>query len=125
MGRLVGIVASVCALGCGIPAQERYEVRGTIEAVDASQGVVDIAHEAIPGFMPAMTMSFDVTGPELLHGVVPGASVSFTLERSATVLLITALRVTAVPHGALPVGSGGRDLDPGRASRSPIKTERR
>ncbi|MEE9278819.1 MAG: copper-binding protein [Myxococcota bacterium] len=66
MQRLVGIVASVCALGCGIPAQERYEVRGTIEAVDASQGIVDIAHEAIPGFMPAMTMSFDVALEEII-----------------------------------------------------------
>ncbi len=66
MQRLVGIVASVWALGCGIPAQDSYAVRGTVEAVDASQGVVDIAHEAIPGFMPAMTMSFDVALEEII-----------------------------------------------------------
>jgi protein SCO1/2 len=95
-------------LTCGVPSQETYEVSGTVEAVDVAAGVVKIAHEEIPGFMPAMTMSFDVAAPELLEGVTPGASVRFTLERSATVLTITALRVTA------PSDSGsGATLDPG------------
>jgi protein SCO1/2 len=56
---------------------------------------VTIAHDAIPGFMPAMTMNFGVARPELLDGVQPGAHVHFHLRRSATVLEITDLEVTA------------------------------
>jgi len=112
VGRLIGVLAPLLLLACGVPAQGTYEVSGTVEAVEVAAGVVKIAHEEIPGFMPAMTMSFDVAAPELLEGVTPGASVRFTLERSATVLTITALRVTA-PSGS---GSGatldlGFDLD--------------
>ncbi len=112
MRRVLGSLLCAGVLACGISAQETYEVRGTVEDVDATSGTALIAHDPIPGFMPAMTMSFDVAPPQLLEGVKPGAVVRFTLERSATVLRITALEVTAPPPAAIE-GSGGlaADLD--------------
>ena len=85
-------------LACGIESTEVYEVTGRVEAVDASAAQVKIAHQDIPGFMPAMTMSFDVASPELLVGIAPGARVRFLLERSATNLRILELSVTAEPE---------------------------
>ncbi len=44
------------------PATEkRYPLRGEIISVDAARHVLVIKHEAIPGYMPAMTMEFQVS----------------------------------------------------------------
>ena len=92
------LALSALLLACGVSSSEVYEVTGLVEAVDADAAQVKIAHGDIPGFMPAMTMNFDVASPELLEGVAPGARVRFQLERSATNLLILGLEVTAEPE---------------------------
>ena len=45
---------------------ERHFVRGQVVAVDAALQSVLLAHEAIPGFMPAMTMEYKVADPAVL-----------------------------------------------------------
>ena len=88
----------VCLLlACGLSGEQDYEVTGRVEGVDAANRQLTIAHDPIPGFMPAMTMNFDVASAELLAGVEPGARVHFHLRRSATELTITKLAVTAPP----------------------------
>ena len=54
------------------PGPERHFVRGRIVAVDASRQAVLLAHEAIPGFMPAMTMEYKVADPAALGELHPG-----------------------------------------------------
>jgi protein SCO1/2 len=49
---------------------------------------VVIAHEDIPGFMPAMTMSFEVRDPALLEKFTPGERVRFTLEKTDQTLYL-------------------------------------
>ena len=90
----VALVAFAFA-GCGVEREETYKATGFVQAVDAPHKQVTISHEEIQGFMPAMTMNFDVARPELLDGVAPGARVEFDLHRSATMLRIEALRVVA------------------------------
>ena len=51
---------------------ERYTLRGVVQAVDAAAGEVTIAHEAMPGFMGAMTMPFTVQDRKSLDDVQPG-----------------------------------------------------
>ncbi len=72
----------------GIDAQPRqntaqqtgpYTVTGMVLKVDVERATFVVSHDAIPGLMPAMTMSFDVPGKGALAGIEPGASVSFTL----------------------------------------------
>jgi len=82
---------------CGLSAEQDYEVTGIVEGVDPPGRQVTIAHDPIPGFMPAMTMNFDVASAELLDGVEPGSRVHFHLRRSTTELEITKLAVTAQP----------------------------
>lgn len=43
------------------PAEKHYPLRGEIVSVDATQRVLVIKHEAIAGYMPAMTMEFLVS----------------------------------------------------------------
>ncbi len=83
------------------------EVRGPTEVV--------IAHDEIPGFMPAMTMPFTVADPALLAGVDPGDAVAGTLTVGKAATRLTALAVTAerapeappdlAPGQAVPVGA--------------------
>lgn len=66
-------------------------------------GQIRIAHDDIPGFMPAMTMSFDVPDSRLLDSVMPGVRVRFSLTRTDESLRIVAL---APIHPGEP-GEGG------------------
>jgi len=59
---------------------EHYRARGVVEAVQADYGQVVIAHEDIPGLMPAMTMNFEVPDRELLARLSPGQQIEFTLH---------------------------------------------
>ncbi len=80
-------------LGCGLAAEDTYEVTGIIHEVDSANRQLRIEHGDIPGLMPAMTMNFDVASEQLLQGVEPGMHVRFELQRSATTLRITSLEV--------------------------------
>jgi protein SCO1/2 len=57
-----------------------FQVHGQILAVDGSARTVRIAHEAIPDYMPAMTMPFPVKIGETLSGLAPGENVQFELD---------------------------------------------
>ena len=92
-------LALLVCLACGLSSEQRYDVTGHVEDVDAEHAQLRIAHDEIPGFMPAMTMSFDVASPAVLEAAEPGARVRFTLLRSATRLSITHLEVIEVGAG--------------------------
>jgi protein SCO1/2 len=94
----------LAALACGVESTETYEGTGVVRSVDRGNNQIEIAHDEIPGFMPAMTMSFDVASPEILAAVEPGMKVRFELERRATTLRITDLEVTG--QGGSPVEGG-------------------
>jgi protein SCO1/2 len=93
-------------LGCRT-AEPTYVVTGTVTEVRGEREVV-IAHDAIPGFMDAMTMPFQVESIALLGGVDPGDRVEGTLVVGAPTTRLTALRVT-VEHERPP------DLKPGES----------
>lgn len=40
--------------------EQRYELKGTVVAVEKDKAQVTISHEAVTGYMPAMTMPFNV-----------------------------------------------------------------
>ena len=95
-------VLAFALAACGLEREQTYQVTGFVQSVDAPNKQVTISHEEIPGFMPAMTMNFDVAEAKLLDGVAPGARVAFDLRRSATLLRIEGLRVVApAPEGAI------------------------
>jgi protein SCO1 len=57
-----------------------YQLKGVVKKVDLARGSVTIAHEAIPGFMGAMTMPFFPTDRGELEGVAFGDEVEATLH---------------------------------------------
>ncbi len=60
-----------------LPAEKRegrhtFTLKGVVQAVDAAEGEVTIAHEAMPGFMDAMVMPFAIRNKSVLEDVRPG-----------------------------------------------------
>lgn len=83
--------------GCGpAPAPEVLTGEGVVEKVVIPDRRVIVAHEDIPGFMDAMTMSFEVNKPSLLHKLKPGDHIRFTLERTKLTLYLVAVEKIAI-----------------------------
>ena len=59
--------------------QQVFQVKGLVVAVKPREKAVEIKHEEIPGYMPAMTMPFDVKDTNELAELEPGQRVSFRL----------------------------------------------
>ena len=74
---IVFVTASTLLIACSRARQ--YELRGQILAVDVPNRKVTIKHEDIRGFMPAMTMAFEVRDERLLDARRPGEVIVATL----------------------------------------------
>lgn len=79
-----------------------FQVKGVVQAVRPARKEVEIRHEAVPGYMPAMTMPFDVRDTNELAGLEPGQPVSFRLIVTDTEGWIDQIRKLAPPTNAPP-----------------------
>jgi Cu(I)/Ag(I) efflux system protein CusF len=71
-------------------AQAAALTAGEIKKIDAEQGKVTIKHEAIQNLdMPAMTMVFRATNPELLKKAQVGDKIQFRAENVAGSYVVT------------------------------------
>ena len=87
---IVGVLL-VWVAGCGpAPKPDLLQGEGVVEKVVVTDRRIVIAHEDIPDFMDAMTMSFEVNKPSLLHQFKPGDRIRFTLERTKLTLYLVA-----------------------------------
>jgi protein SCO1/2 len=59
--------------------QQRFELRGKVVAINKSEGTVTLAHEAIPGYMAAMTMTFALKDKWAFDVLKPGQTLRATL----------------------------------------------
>lgn len=119
------IVALVVAVGCApggtpsskAPAKEgaarAYALRGVVVDVDAEAGEVTVRHEAIPGFMPAMTMPLQVADPEALSEIVPGDTITGVLRVGAEGTRLDEVEVTGLPPEPPPAAPLIPLLEPG------------
>jgi len=101
--------------------QQRYDLRGKVVAVDANAGTVTVAHQAILGYMGAMTMSFIVKDQWAFKVLKPGQSITATLVIEGDHSWLEGLVVTEeakpgihslVPPGSVPSPVGQEVPDP-------------
>src|SRR6185503_7360465 len=90
------LLATVAACG----SDRSYPLSGQILAVDAGRKTVTIRHQAIPGFMAAMTMPFNVRDDRLLVGRTAGDLITATLVVTATESYVSSITVTG--HSPVP-----------------------
>jgi len=79
------------------PSAAGHRAEGTVDAVDASTGVVSITHGPVKTLQwPSMTMEFKLANEALLKGLKPGAAVAFEfVERQPGEWVITGIRPLA------------------------------
>ena len=70
-------VLSLClvlfAASCSkAPEQRTFTLQGQIQSLDTSHKLVTVKHEEIKGFMPAMTMPYEVAEASAMNGLAPG-----------------------------------------------------
>jgi protein SCO1/2 len=78
--------------------QQVFQVKGVVKAVKPLQKEIEIKHEAIPGYMPAMTMPFDVKDTNELIGLQPEQPISFRLTVTDTEGWIDNIRMEGQRH---------------------------
>jgi protein SCO1/2 len=111
--RLALALALASALGCGrgetaktSVAGKPYPLKGVVVSVDAAAGKVIVRHEAIPGYMDAMTMPFAVGEPKMLEELRPGDEIEAKLvvgEKSSHLEgVVVSRRATAASVQTIP-----------------------
>jgi protein SCO1/2 len=100
---VAGLVVSLAACD----ASRSWQVRGVVLGVQRESSQVLIEHQDIPGFMPAMTMNFDVADVALLRGVEKGTPVEFTLAYDGKRYTVTDIQIL----GEAEAREAGLDLE--------------
>jgi Cu(I)/Ag(I) efflux system protein CusF len=102
-GALVALVLSFApaamlagqTTGCSKPAAEAqaqvYTAKGVIKSFGPDRKFANIAHEKIPNYMDAMTMSFEPTTAGQLEGLAAGDKVTFSFKAQDGKHLLTAI----------------------------------
>jgi protein SCO1/2 len=92
-----------------------FQVRGEVKEIHPEAPGAVIRHEEIPGYMPAMTMWFDVKDPAELTGLQPGDQVTFRLvvtEQDGWVEGLTKTGTAAAPSPRTPHVRVVREVEP-------------
>ena len=92
MNRMQWLLAAILALALTACRKEKpeaeaegeevpreYEVRGVVRKINADRNQLVVKHEEIVGFMPAMTMPFDVRPTNEMSKVKPGDRIAFRM----------------------------------------------
>ena len=70
------------------PEQRHFvEGIGKVVKIDHSAGKLVIDHQAIPGYMGAMTMPYAVSSPHLLEQIKPGMDIKFRVDKKKNVIV--------------------------------------
>ncbi len=72
---------------------QTYEVKGEVKELKPNGKTVVVKHEAVPNYMPAMTMPFDVRNTNELRGLTPGDEIAFRMLVTADDGWIEGIRV--------------------------------
>src|SRR6266436_1527161 len=88
--------------------QQVFRVKGLVIAVKPREKTVEIKHEEIPGYMPAMTMPFDVKDTNEMTGLQTGQRVSFRLLVTDTEGWIDQIQKLGEATNSVPTNSSAR-----------------
>jgi len=117
VGVLAFLAGSACRKAGGPTAGEkRYAMTGVVSSVNRAVREAVVAHDDIPGFMPAMTMPFPIGDEAVLGRLERGDQIAGTLVVGETFFRLVDVKVTReapadVPPAASP--SPGAEPDAG------------
>jgi len=113
----VSLLLLTVALSAGAADTNRqiFQVNGVVVGVEPDGKTVRIKHEAIPGYMGAMTMPFEVKDTNELAGLAGGDAVAFRLIVTTNDGWIDQIQKRGAPVINIPLNSGmtvTRDVEP-------------
>ena len=116
------MLALVCSAACGQAkpgAERRYPLKGIVASVNRAVREVVVAHEPVPGFMPAMTMPFPIDDDRALAVLQRGDSITATLvvgETHATLEEVKIVKKAAADVAPAPAPAKRPEPDKGDAA---------
>ena len=75
--------------------QQRFDLRGKVVVVNKNEGTVTLAHEAIPGYMAAMTMDYPVKPDSELAKLHAGDHIEGTVVVEGAKYYVTDVKVVS------------------------------
>ena len=104
--------------GCAAKSQSRdaarHHLAGKIVSVDTVQGILLVDHQAIPGFMDAMTMPYPVPDAAALAALTPGDEITADVVVTPAGGHLENIVVTRkAPPGAAPAAARMHEPEPG------------
>lgn len=73
-------------------AAKTYDTKGVVKSFGPDRKFANIAHENIPGYMSAMTMSFEAASPAQLEGIAVGDKVALSFSADGGKHVIKAIK---------------------------------
>jgi protein SCO1 len=108
----LAIVGLLLAAGCSRgPELRTYQLTGQVLAVKAETNEILVKHDDIPGFMPAMTMTYAVKDAALIKDRAAGDLITATLVVEPSLAHLSAITKT----GSAPVPADARTTIPAAA----------
>jgi protein SCO1/2 len=76
----LSLCLALASTACGkTPEQRTFTLQGQVQSIDAPRKLVVVKHDEIKGFMPAMTMPYEVEEAKSLDSLAPGDLISAQL----------------------------------------------
>ena len=96
MRSFLGLVlcAALSLPACSRSDERRFTLNGQIETLDPPVKNLVVKHDEIKGFMPAMTMPYEVRDAKVLDGLVAGDLITATLVVETNGVYLTDIRKT-------------------------------
>jgi protein SCO1/2 len=76
---LLSLVFLAFTLGCQSAPEKHYSLQAEVISVDVPRKLIVVKHGAIPGLMPAMTMTYVVADAKQLENLHPGDKITADL----------------------------------------------
>ena len=90
---IVFVLCLACAAQACRKSDERtFTLQGQVLSLEPARKMLTVKHEEIKGFMPAMTMPYEVRDAKLLDGLAPGDLIDATLVVVSNGAYLSAIR---------------------------------
>jgi len=117
MGRIfwVAITAAAVLMGGCQKSGKRYHLTGQVISKKNATNEVEVKHEAIANFMPAMTMTYKVPDSDAVKGLQPGDTIEadVVVPTSGDAYWLDDVVITNGPQGPIKAALAPRLLMPG------------
>jgi len=120
---VLGLCLAFSLSACGRSDERTFTLQGQVLSLEPARKLLTVKHEEIKGFMPAMTMPYEVRDTRLLDGLAPGDLINATLVVVSNGAYLSAIKKVGQaplekppPEAPNPSASSGFELlKPGEA----------